>query len=261
MFFIELKESFRSRWFLIYFVLFSGIVLGFVFAVRSELIYEFSGVGHFMASLINASIVFVPLFSLIPSSISISGSRENLSLEYILSFPIKKSSIFFSKFFSSFVSVVFPPVVSVIVSAFFLKVVRLEIFFVVLLLLILAFFFVSLGLFISVLTQQKSRSLAFALILWAVFTFGGELGLFGYISFAKIPNWEFLAFYFLNPIELFRVSAISLFSKSLDVLGPFGLYLYSKLGNLIFPISSSVILFLGILILTISYFIFTKQKV
>ncbi|MCS7213419.1 MAG: ABC transporter permease [Candidatus Calescibacterium sp.] len=260
---MDTKELIRSKWTLFYFLTFSIISVGIIFSGEASEIYGFSGISKFIASLVNISFLLIPIFSLGPSSISISGMRENLSLEYMLSFPVTKKEIYLSKFLSIFlvsISTLFF-VLFIALSFFRFREVDTKIITAFLFILLLSFVFISIGFLISVLSKTKSSAIALSLFVWFIIIIGGELGTLGFISVSKIPEISFFPIIFLNPAETFRVAVIAIFSSSLDILGPFGIYIYSKLGKSLIPISALLMSIYGFLTLVIGYKLFSMQKV
>lgn len=264
-FLIEFKDVLGSRWFIFYILVFLLLSLGFLWAGSGEAqIAGYSGIGRFMASVVNISFLLIPIFSLIPASSSISGARENLSLEYMLAFPVKKSVIFFSKFISVVAVVFSAPLISLLISLFFLGVEQGEImifFKIVVFIFLLSLAFVSLGFFVSALSSSRGKATSVSLFLWFLFTIGSELGILGFIAVSRIPTPAFFPIIFLNPAETFRVACISLFSKSLDILGPFGIYIYNKLGNYFLLVSALSILAFSFVFIVLSFLVFRKKRV
>lgn len=260
---IETKELAKSRWILFFFLTFFLISIGLLFFGETGEIYGFSGVNKFIASLVNISFLLVPIFSLGPSSTSISGSRENLLLEYIFSFPITKKEIYFSKFLAVFLTVIFAIGFSLFFALLFFsfKGTDIKIIIAFAFIVLLSFVFISIGFLVSTLSKTKSASIALAFFVWFILIIGGELGVLGFISVSKIPDATFFPIVFLNPSETFRIAVITIFSSSLDILGPFGIYIYSKLGNALIPVSAICLITFGTIALLTGYKIFEKQNI
>jgi len=79
--YLDLKESLRAKWFLVYSLVFGGLI---------------------------ALIVILPIFILITTVRSISGDRDNHILEYMLSFPISLRQYYWGKIIGRFVTVYMP---------------------------------------------------------------------------------------------------------------------------------------------------------
>ncbi len=260
---IDFKEVLYSRWFLFYFVVFGFVSVGLSWVGWREGIYGFSGVGRFLASFINISFLLVPAFSLLPSSLTISSARENLILEYVFSFPIKKIEFFLSKFISIFSGIILPPILILPLFFFILKYEMgdfLLFFKIVFFLILFSFDFVSLGLLISVVSRSRLRAISLALFSLFFFTVFSEVGVLSFISLARVPNFAFILFVFLNPAETFRLAAISFFSQTLDVLGPFGLYIYYTFGEMMWIFFALSLLLMGTTFFLLAFTLFSKQK-
>jgi|GEM_PF-1292178 Cu-processing system permease protein len=260
---IDFKEVLYSRWFLFYFVVFGFVSVGLGWVGWREGIYGFSGVGKFLASFVNISFLLVPAFSLLPSSLSISSARENLILEYVFSFPIKKIEFFLSKFISIFSGIILPPILILPLFFFILKYDKgdfLLFFKIVFFLILFSFVFVSLGLLISVASLSRLRAISFALFFLFFFTVFSEVGVLSFISLARVPNFAFILFILLNPAETFRLAVISFFSQTLDVLGPFGLYIYYSFGEMMWIFFALSLFLMGAIFFFLAFALFSKQR-
>lgn len=260
---IDFKEVLYSRWFLFYFVFFGFVSVGLSWVGWREGIYGFSGVGKFLASFINISFLLVPAFSLLPSSLTISSARENLILEYVFSFPIKKIEFFLSKFISIFSGIILPPILILPLFFFILKYEKgdfLLFFKIAFFLILFSFVFVSLGLLISVVSRSRLRAVSLALFFLFFFTVFSEVGVLSFISLARVPNFAFILLIFLNPAETYRLAAISFFSQTLDVLGPFGLYIYYIFGEMMWILFALSLMLIGTTFFLLAFVLFSKRK-
>ena len=87
--FLDVKESVRARWFVVYTLVFGGLIaLFFITGVTESQVMGFSGLSRLLLMYIQVTIVILPIFILITTVRSISGDRDNHILEYMLSFPI-----------------------------------------------------------------------------------------------------------------------------------------------------------------------------
>ena len=260
---IDFKEVLHSRWFLFYFVVFSFVSVGLGWVGWREGIYGFSGVGKFLASFVNISFLLVPAFSLLTSSLLISSARENFILEYFFSFPIKKIEFFLSKFISIFSGIILPPILILPLFFFILKYDKrdfLLFFKIVFFLILFSFVFVSLGLLISAASHRCLRAISFALFFLFFFTVFSEVGVLSFISLARVPSFAFILFILLNPAETFRLAVISFFSQTLDVLGPFGLYIYYTFGEMMWIFFAISLFLMGTTFFFLAFVLFSKQK-
>ena len=86
---LDIKESFRSRWFLLYLLIFSGLVAAFfITGVTDSRVLGFSGLSRLLLLFIQICIIILPVFVLVTTSKAILADRDLNILEYLLSFPI-----------------------------------------------------------------------------------------------------------------------------------------------------------------------------
>src|SRR5262245_15597462 len=102
----ELKESMRSRWFLLaaagFFLLSLGLSwLGLAGAERSGV----AGFDRTTASLLNLVLLFVPLVTLSLGSLGVAGEAEDGSLGFLLSQPLTRAEVYLGKYLGSLVAV------------------------------------------------------------------------------------------------------------------------------------------------------------
>jgi Cu-processing system permease protein len=121
---------------------------------------------------------------------------------------------------------------------------------------ILALGMLSLGLLISVLSRKAAVATGVALFLWLIFVFGGDLGLMGTTLAFKLPIGALFYLALLNPLQVFKMSALIGINATLDVLGPAGtyamqtyrdsltwLFLGSMLAWVVLPLFSAYVIF------------------
>ena len=82
----------------------------------------------------------------------------------------------------------------------------------------------SVGLLISTLSRRSSVALGVAIFVWLTLVFLGDLGLMGSAIAFRLGADELFRLALLNPLQVFKMSAIGGIDASLDVLGPAGLY-------------------------------------
>ena len=92
---LDIKESLRSRWFLVYLLVFGGLMgLFFVTGITDSVVMGFSGLSRLLLVYMQVTIIILPIFILITTVKSISGDRESAILEYMLSFAVSLKSYF-----------------------------------------------------------------------------------------------------------------------------------------------------------------------
>ncbi len=82
---LDIKESLRSKWFLIYSLVFGGIIaLFFITGITESKVQGFSGLSRLLLIFIEVCIVILPIFILISTVRTIVNDRDNNVLEYLL---------------------------------------------------------------------------------------------------------------------------------------------------------------------------------
>ena len=105
----DINESLRSKWFLVYSLIFGGIIaLFFITGITESRIQGFSGLSRLLLIFIEICIVIIPIFILINTVRTIAGERDSNILEYMLSFPISLKEYFFGKFLGKLFTVTLP---------------------------------------------------------------------------------------------------------------------------------------------------------
>ncbi len=75
------------------------------------------------------------------------------------------------------------------------------------------------------------QALGLALLVWFVAVLFFDLVLLGMVSSTSLGGSEMLVALLANPVEIVRVLAIIHLEPDLEVLGPFGTYLYDEVGT------------------------------
>ena len=86
---LDIVESLRARWFMIYTLVFGGIVaLLFAFGLTESRVLGFIGLSRLLVTYIQLSMAILPIFVLITTVRSVAGDREAGVFEYLLSLPV-----------------------------------------------------------------------------------------------------------------------------------------------------------------------------
>jgi nitrous oxide reductase accessory protein NosL len=80
------------------------------------------------------------------------------------------------------------------------------------------------GMMVSVFTRRSSTATGLGLVLWLVFVLLGNLGLMGTSVATRVSDQVLFLAAVANPVEAFRLAAITTLGGSLDALGPVGTY-------------------------------------
>ena len=233
----ETRESLKNRWFVLYTVSFSvlAVLILSIAPGRGE-IAGVSGYGRTAASLINLVLLFVPLIALITGAISISGERENGTLQYLLSHPVTKSEVFVGKFCGILIPICFS-----ISLGFGLAGIGValrggsgnsaEFVLTVLLSALLAASLLSVGFVVSVFSGRSSKAIGVAVFLWLLFIVLGDLGIMGTAAAMDLGIKQVFVLALLNPAEVFKIASLLVLSPRFEILGPVGVYAVRTFGR------------------------------
>jgi len=263
---LDILESFKTKWFLIYTIVFGGIVALFLIAgVTESKVLGFSGLSRLLLSFIQICIVILPIFILITTVKSIAGDRDNSVLEYMLSFPISLKQYYMGKFLGRLFVVTVPVFGALFISLFYALIVGAEIdyfifMFYIALLFGLSVNFLGIGFFISSLVRNQEVALGIAFFVWLLLLAFIDIILIGLMMREMLNENIIFGIALLNPIQVFRIGAIALFDTELSVIGPASYFILDTFGSTLFAVYSIVYpMALGVLFLFLGYFIFKKK--
>lgn len=263
---LDILESFKTKWFLIYTIVFGGIVALFLIAgVTESKVLGFSGLSRLLLSFIQICIVILPIFILITTVKSIAGDRDNSVLEYMLSFPISLKQYYMGKFLGRLFVVTVPVFGALFISLFYALIVGAEIdyfifMFYIALLFGLSVNFLGIGFFISSLVRNQEVALGIAFFVWLLLLAFIDIILIGLMMREMLNENIIFGIALLNPIQVFRIGAIALFDTELSVIGPASYFILDTFGSTLFAVYSIVYpMALGVLFLFFGYFIFKKK--
>ena len=263
---LDVKESFRSRWFAIYALLFSALMIGFLFSgVTDSRVLGFSGLTRALLLFIQICVIIVPIFILISTVRSINQDRDTNLLEYVLSFPLSLKEYYFGKAlgrtFVVFVPLLFSLLLCVVVG--FIKGVSIPWGVLVLyfgLLFSLSIVFLSLGFFISSLIKNQETGQGVAFLLWLIMLAFIDLALIALLMRSSVDEYVIYSIAMLNPIELFRIAALSLFDPNLAVIGTASYFILGTFSKATFVAYAIIYpLVLGAILLVCGYLGFSKR--
>jgi ABC-type transport system involved in multi-copper enzyme maturation permease subunit len=116
------------------------------------------------------------------------------------------------------------------------------------------------GMLISAVVRRGSSALGVAVFAWLALAFLGDLGIMGTAVATRLPASALFASALLNPIEAFRLAALTSFSGSLDVLGPVGSYAIDTFGSILDPLIFTALLVWTFVPLIAAWWFFTRRK-
>ncbi len=264
--FLDLKESLRAKWFLVYSLVFGGLIaLFFIAGVTESQVMGFSGLSRLLLMYIQITIIILPIFILITTVRSISGDRDNHILEYMLSFPISLKEYYWGKIIGRFITVYLPVLLAMIIAIIFGVIkgasIPWSIFFLYTgLLFALSSSFLGIAFFISSFVKSSEVALGIAFFVWILLLAFIDIALISIMMSNRLDEELIIFIALINPMEIFRVSAISLFDPELTVMGPVAFYILDtiKQSTFIF-ISIAYPILLGLGFAFMGFRIFKKK--
>ncbi len=264
--YLDIKESLRSKWFYVYALVFGGLMaLFFITGVSDAVVMGFTGLSRMLLIFIQVTIIILPIFILITTVKSISGDRESNVLEYMLSFPVSLKDYYWGKMLGRFLTVFMPVFLALVLGVIFgiIKGGNLPwgmVFLYSILLFSLCFVFLGIAFFLSTIVKSTDVALGTSFVVWIVLLAFIDIALIGLMLQNRVGDGTIITLALLNPIEVFRIGAISLFDPELTVIGPVAYYLLDTLGSkllityaIIYPIV------IGALFAFLGYIAFKKK--
>ena len=264
--FLDLKESIRAKWFVVYSLVFGGLIaLFFIAGVTESQVMGFSGLSRLLLMYIQITIVILPIFILITTVRSISGDRDSHVLEYMLSFPISLKQYYWGKvigrFITVFLPVFFAMVIAIVYGAFKGAAIPWSIFFLYSgLLFAMTSAFLGIAFFISSFVKSSEVALGLSFFIWIFLLAFIDIALISLMMQERMSSGLIIFISLINPMEIFRVAAISLFDPQLTVMGPVAFYILDSMSQTVFVLVSIIYpVFLGLLFAFVGYKIFEKK--
>ena len=251
---LDIVESLRARWFLIYTLVFGGIVaLLFLFGLTESRVLGFIGLSRLLVTYIQLTMAILPIFVLITTVRSVAGDREAGVYEYLLSLPVSLWAWFWGKILGRYL-VIFLPVFGAMVMAVLIALVRgidvpWGIFcYYTALLAVMAACFLGIGMLISSVARTTDMAQGAAFLVWLTFLLFLDLILLGVMIQGKISPELAVTLALANPLQVFRTAALAMFDPQLIVLGPSAyviLDLFGAFGYKVFALVYPLVLGIG----------------
>jgi len=264
--YLDIKESLRSKWFYVYALIFGGLMaLFFITGVSDSVVMGFTGLSRMLLIFIQVTIIILPIFILVTTVKSISGDRESNVLEYMLSFPISLTNYYWGKMLGRFLTVFLPVLFAMILGVIFglVKGGNLPwgmIGLYTALLFAMCFVFLGIAFFISTIVKSTDTAVGSSFLVWMILLAFIDIVLIGLMLQNRVSDGVIISIAMLNPIEVFRIGAISLFDPELTVIGPVAYYLLDTLGAKLLMIYSIFYpIILGIVFATLGFVAFKKK--
>ena len=245
----EVHDAVQSRWMIAFAFVFGVLALTLALVDQNSGDLASTGFNRTTASLINLSLLIVPLLALVLGAGAISGERERGTLIGLLSQPLSATELILAKYFGLLVSVWMAiafgfGIAALLVSAFNPLTDAGHYLLFVLLSAGLASAMLSIGMLISVLSDRRVKALSFAVLIWFVLVLFYDLGAIGVALSISSSGSTLLAAVLGNPVEATRILAIMSIEPDLKILGPLGSYLTEQFGTATSAVMLSTSLFI-----------------
>jgi Cu-processing system permease protein len=231
----ELRDSLRNKWFVLYTIAFGALAVALAYLSQLGTGYAgMAGFGKTAASLINLTLLVVPLMGITMGALSLSGERERGMLAYVLAQPVTRTEVFISKFIGQAIAFTGTIAIGFGISAallsrhgtadggIFLRLAGLSV--------LLALSMLAIGMLIATVVRRSGAAIGTSVFVWLCVTLFSDLGLMGATSLLKLEIREMLALALANPAQVFKLASIAGFDATLDLLGPAGLYAVQTFG-------------------------------
>jgi Cu-processing system permease protein len=243
----ELRDALADRWLWLYGASFAVLGAGLgILAVSDAETVGFSGFGRTAASLVALAQLVVPLMGLTIGARSLAGQRERGTLAFLLSHPVSPTEVYLGTFAGSALAMLAAVaggfgVAGLVASLRGAAVGAGDLVVIALLGWLLAVAMIAVGMLVSIHASRTATAMGIALVLWLVFVFFGNLGLMGTSIATGLSDGVLFSAATINPVEAYRLSAMSTLGGSLDVLGPVGTYAIDRFGDRVGVVTGAMV--------------------
>lgn len=262
----ELRESIRSRWFILYTIAFTALGLSVSYiSAASTGGSGLSGFGRTTAGLINLVLLVVPLMALTAGAGSIASDRERGMLCYLLAQPVSRIEVLLGKYIglagALFSCITLGLGLCALILAWKGETTRPQsLLWLTGLTFGLALGMLSVGMLLSTLARKASAAIGTAIFFWLTFVFATDLALMAGTLAFRIRIQTLFALALLNPLQVFKMWSLLSVEASLDILGPAGLYASEEHGSSLHAIFAACMAAWILLPLMAAGFIFSRRS-
>ncbi|MDP1897398.1 MAG: ABC transporter permease subunit [Sulfurimicrobium sp.] len=262
---LDVVESLRARWFLIYSLVFGGIVaMLFAFGLTESRVLGFIGLSRLLVTYIQLCMAILPIFVLISTVRSVAGDREAGVFEYLLSLPVSLGAWFWGKLLGRYIVVFLPVFLAMLGASLWSLVQDIEVpwnmfLYYTGLLAAMAWCFLGIAMLISTLARSTDVAQGAAFVVWLAMLLFLDLILLGVMIQGHAAPEVAVMIALANPLQVFRTAALMLFDPQLIVLGPVAYVIMDTLGATGFMIYGLVYPFvIGTLCAIAGFFMFRR---
>lgn len=235
---LDLAEVLRSRWALFTFLVYAGLAAAFVLVgMRESSMLAFTGLGRVLLSLCHALLLLLPLFALTATGQVINRAREDGTLEFLFTQPIRRAAYFGAISLTRLAVLTLPLWLLFLALGLYAAVAFDEavawgyLLEVLVLCTSVLVAFVGLGTAVSTWVRNQARATIWLLGLWALGVALLDFALVGAMLQWRVAPEAVFLLASLNPVQAARMALLSGASTELSVLGPVGFYLSNKVGS------------------------------
>ena len=261
----DISESLRARWFIVYSLVFGGIVVAlFISGLSESRIMGFTGLSRMLVTYLQITMAILPVFVLITTVRSVAGDREAGIFEYMLSLPVSLAAWFWGKLIGRFFVVFLPVFVAMALAIAWgshkgATIPWSQVSFYTGFLISLAWCFLGIGMFVSTLARSSDVATGAAFIVWLTLLLFMDLILLGVLIKHDVPSETVIIIALANPLQVFRTASMMLFDPQLVLLGPSAYVILDYFGQagyiawaLVYP------LVVGLLCAALGYLLFRR---
>ncbi len=261
----DINESLRSRWFMIYTLIFGGIVVAlFITGLTESRVMGFTGLSRTLVTYLQITMAILPIFVLLTTVRSVAGDREAGIFEYLLSLPVGLATWYWGKILGRFAVVFLPVFLAMMLAVVWaaLKGAAIpwgQVMIYTAMLLVLAWCFLGIGMLISSLARSADVAQGAAFLIWLILLLFLDLILLGIMISDGSSAETVVLIALVNPLQVFRTGAMMLFDPQLVLLGPSAWVILDTFGQTGFLIWSLLYpLALGTFCAWLGYIVFKR---
>ena len=233
----DIGESLRARWFIVYTLVFGGIMVGlFVSGLTESRVMGFTGLSRMLVTYLQITMAILPVFMLITTVRSVVGDREAGIFEYVLALPVSIGAWYWGKLLGRFLVVYLPVFLAMLLAIIWgliqgVAIPWFQVLFYSGLLAALAWCFLGFGMLISTLSRSTDVAQGAAFLVWLFLLLFLDLILLGALIKEGLPAETAVAISLANPLQTFRTSSMLLFDPQLVLLGPSAFVILDNFGR------------------------------
>ena len=211
-FFQTYKATIRSKWLIIFAVVF--FLFSFNLPFLSTQLLSAVPVGdvtNFIQVVITTAFTLLPILGLTVGAVSIVEERESGSLSYILSTPTSRAKFLLARttgLFAATSSIIILGFTLAAILAFRLSTGSLQIWYITIAACLLNGAMICLSMVISTATRKRLTAYGAAIFIWFLFAYAGDTSVIGPVLATANRYYILIPWIFLNPIEVTRLIAI-----------------------------------------------------